>query len=450
MKKFKLTPKIILIIVLGLITIAGIYFYFTSSANRSSRVDGTGDQGFFSFFGERKIKPLDDTTVPGVNTGTDGGDTGTTIPTDTAGGGGSGTATGAVGGSGSISLRPIGSNIGSGGSGSTGTTGAGSSTAGGNTGGANTGGTSTAGGTTTGGGTVIPQVDCTPLQLPYTDAEIAELKELTQRFYRIAANLHTDVDVENERLTRKSYFDLYNQTNKYTEQCYAELKDPKYTNKSKNSSAEWHPYLTETVLKRIATYDPRVQFVISNEEARLNQQIVLAGQKISRINTQIAFIDSLGSSANDAQKNLRSVLVGDLQTETNNLNKYKSDLTTFKSTSSGISKGIVGTFFTEDKYKLLNLRVPRQNKNARIDKIWLYAGTYIKDSGRSTNTTNDLFTPGSSLFNVNPLKSLILDQWDDSLNDAPRYDPGTPPANANLPQSYMHIFRMVEDGLRIW
>ncbi len=452
MKRFKIKPKVALIIILGLVTLAGIIVYMRATA--PNKVNGDAeDKSFFSFFGERKIKPLDDNTVPGASTGGSGsandGVTGGDTNGGDIGGGSTSSTSGLTGGSGSLSLRPIGTNVQSGGTTSLGSTGAG-------TGGTGSGGFTGGTGSTTGGGTNnnpgqnIPQVDCSPVQLPYTDAEIAELKELTQRFYRIAANLHTDVDIENERLTRKSYYDLYNQTLDYTKQCYAELKDPKYADKAKNANAEWHPYLTDTVLKRIAVYDPRVKFVINSEEASLNQQISTTNILISRINTQIAFIDSLGSNANAAQKNLRDTLSSDLQTQNSYLAKFKKDLADLKTTTGGISKGVVGSFFTEDVYKLTNLRVPRLNKNARIDRIWRYAGEYGKDSGNKI--WGQLFDPDNPniYYPLNPLKTLIKDYWDDKINDAPRYDPGNPPEHENLPQSYMHIFRMVEDGLRIW
>lgn len=457
MNKFKITPKIALIIVLAAITIAGIYLYIRSSNNKNGDVSETGDRGFLSFFGERKVKPIDETTVPGVTPGqsdTGGGITAGNIDSGITTGGSTGLSGGSSGNLGSLSLRPIGINTNTG---STGGSNAAGSTGQGGAGGTGTGiGGGTNGGGTGGvgqgntGGTNIPQVDCTPPQLPYTNDEIAELKALTERFYRIAANLHTDSDIQNEVSTRKSYYDLYNQTIDYTKQCYAELKDPKYADRAKNSSARWHPYLTEKVLTRIVKYDSRVALVTNSDKTRLNKEISDISLSLYSFDTQKKYLESLGANINSSQSAKLQILKDDIALLNNQLTTKKAELASLSSSQDAVSKDIIGTFFTEDKYRLSNLteiidlKVARQNNNARIDKIWSYTNRIINDSGNGSQVINNLWTPSHPYFQINPLKSLVLDKWKESLNDAPRYQPG------NYPQSFMHKFRMLEDGLRVW
>ncbi len=452
MNKFKLTPKIALITVLALITIAGILLYLRYN-NTAKKNPAALDSGFLSFFGGRKVKPSDEGNIPGVipnQGGATGGlssglTSGETTSGDTAGGtAGNNTA-------GRLTLKPIGSSGLSTAGTTTGNTGGGSTTVGGtgstsgNTGGGSTtvGGTGgTSGGTTT-GGNVIPQIDCTPPSLPYTQEQIAELRELTQRFYRISANLHTNSDIQNENDTRKAYYDLYNQTIDYTKQCYAELKDPKYADKAKNSSAAWHPYLTDLVLEKIKTYDPRVAFVTTNAKTAINKRISQLADCVYGSQTQINFIDNLSTKTN-IHANKKKQLQTQMATCQKEWEVKAEELKNLGSTGSSIAREIIGTFFTEDVYKDDKLFVARRNNNARIDYIWGHTKHIIDDNGRGSNVVDNFWTGSHDYFNINPLKSLVLDKWDESLNDAPRYQPG------NFPQSYMHKFRMLEDGLRVW
>ncbi len=446
----KLTPKIIFIIILGLIFAVGMILLIKTPGGR--KTGETNEKGLLSFFGDRKTKPQDETVVPGANTGTGSGDSGGGANgNDNGTGSGSsngGNGSGASGkGSGSLSIKSVGMTTFGGGSGQSGVgsggNGVGSTGNGGNVGGGTTGGTGT-------GGIIDPiiQVDCTPPQLPYTEEEIAELRNLTQRFYRIAANLHTDTDIENERLTRKSYLDIYNKTVDYTKQCYQQLKDPKYADKAKNSSARWHPYLTQGVIKRIATYDARVAVSASTAKKSLEDSI-------ATIEAQLVYLKGL-SIKNTAQKDL----IASLETSLVSKKSELADLDT--PTSPYFKDDIVGTFFTENVFKGQNLKVGRNNINSRRTKLFYLIKDIMIDNG-----DEDIFNcfmhkeyspcKESDIENIDfPPYEILLKPFEDQV-DLCNKEPGNKKCLNNAGnsgndgfKSLVHKFQMLEDGLRVW
>ncbi len=285
MKNFKFTPKIALIIILGLITIVGIYLYLRSgTVNNQDKT--AGEKGFLSFFGERKIKPSDETTVPGVSTagGTGTGSTGGTITAGvtTTGSGSTGGTTG--GGTGSLSLRPIGTNINNVGENTSFGTGFGGTSSGvgttGGTGGVGTSGQTTGGttgggtGSTTGGTGPLPQLNCTPKQIEFTEEETKKLKALEERFYKVAAEIRTQEDVDTLVRTRQNYYSYlssdYSATSKkdgtgvveLTKQCYAERQKVKDAKSSadpffgKPLGMRPNPFITTSMFATLANVPP--------------------------------------------------------------------------------------------------------------------------------------------------------------------------------------------------
>ncbi len=462
MNKFKITPKIALIIVLVLITIAGIAVYFAYNKKTQSS-PAVSDSGFLSFFGGRKVKPNDESTIPGVIPNQDG-NTGGLTGGLTAGGDTSGdTSGGNTAGNnqnGKLTLRPIGNgnlslndnnggntnvNGGSGGSGGSNT---GGGSAGGNTAGGNTGSNT--------GGNGIPQIDCTPPTLPYTQPQIEELKELTARFYRISANLHTASDVQNEIDTQKSYYDLYTQATGYTKQCYKELADPANKNKAQNASAKSHPYITDKVLQLIRKYDPRVIIAEKTDVTKINNEIASLNDKLAIANSQIYFLENL-SSKTDAQNLKLAALKEDIKRYASDIDYKKNQKWAFQNTKLVLMYyETLGSFFEEEnKYTLptsyktdtynniLELKVARPNTNSRYNKIWAYTAKIIEDRGQQTQVIRDMWTVGSEYYNYNPLKPLAQDKLDPSLNDAPNSVNGES-------QSWVNRFRLIETALRVW
>ena len=240
MTNFKFTPKLAFAIILVVVFITGVVLLLRTSNNVSKNGD-IPEKSLLSFFGERKNKPLDETTVAGAidksGSGGSGNKDDQIIGTCFDGiknsdetsidiGGrciditGQGSGSGALG-KGSLSLKPIGSN-GSGGSGSSGSGGSGGN---GGTGGSGSGGGT--GGTGFGNdpGTGYPQTDpgyviktidevesfvpinCTPKPIEFTEEEIGKLKKLEQRFNKVAAEIRTQQDVDTLVQTRQNYYD---------------------------------------------------------------------------------------------------------------------------------------------------------------------------------------------------------------------------------------------------
>lgn len=465
MNKFKITPKIALIIVLVLITITGIVVYL--SYNKKAKSNPTvADSGFLSFFGGRKVKPNDESTIPGVIPN-QGGDTGGLVGGNTAGQDTSGDTTGGntsgnTSNGGKLMLRPIGnSNLSlNDNNGNTVNGGSGSSTAG-NTGGNTNNGTVTAGNTgggsggTTSGGNTIPQIDCTPPTLPYTQPQIEELKELNARFYRISANLHTASDVQNELDTQKSYFDLYTQATNYTKQCYKELADPANKTKAVNASAKHHPYITEKVLALIRKYDPRVIIAEKNDVKKIDDEIAELNSKLMIANAQVYFLNNLSTRTDNQEGKLKSLNNYDIPRLNEEIDYKKNQKWAFQNTKLVLMYyEVLGSFFEEDEYLLpdpndpnkkvlSDLKVARPNVNLRYNRIWGYTKELINNRGQNTQVIDNMWTVGNEYYNYNPLKPLAQDRLDSRLNDAPNGPNGEP-------QSWAHRFRLIETALRIW
>lgn len=453
--------KIAFVTILGLVLVIGIYLLIRTPNPNDSKSGGSG-RGFLSFFGERRTKPLDDTVVPGASTagstaGATGGTSGDTAGA-TGGQGSSASGTGSTGGAitggqGSFSVRSIGSNGISGGFATGGGT-SGSGSAGSGSGGSSSGGSGSGG--TGGGPNPIPQIDCTPPQLPYTEQEIAQLKDLTNQFYRISANLHTDVDIQNELDTRKSYFDLYNQTISYTKQCYDQVKvemaktDPT-KRKAIDSNARWHPYLTEAVLNKIAAYpDPRISFTrpLTNKD-QLQRKITELNSSIASADAQIAYLNNLSS------RNLgQNTRLADLQVERAN---YINDRAIYQTELDGIAKptvissakDVLGSFFPQDVFDGVDLKQSRKNLNFRREYLWRGVEGWIQSNDKDVYEyffwNSDKFCKGKdacaeSGWQYNPLVELL---WD------PRHKE-TWLDTAGFGQAWVNPFREIEDGLRVW
>lgn len=474
MKQFIFNPKTIFVVILILILGTGVYLLL-STPSAGIKDGSTSSRGFLSFFGDRKTRPDDEQVVPGVNTSTagqstvgltSGEDTGTTGQS-TAGGeigtGGTGTTGGAItgGGQGSFSINSIGSNgsqIGSTTGGGSGNSGTGIGVTGGGSGGFTGGQT---GGTT---GT-IPQIDCTPPQLPYTQGEIQALQALTNEFYRISANLHTDVDIQNERDTRKSYYDLYTQTKEYTKQCYAQVtaemkkSDTDPTKKALESNARWHPYLTDTIIENISKYDGRVGFSTPlTDKGLLEKEIREMISLIVLNDAQVNFLNTL-PSLNENQKFILESFVQekiDLNASIAIKKDQLSKITTPKKLS---SSEILGSFFFEESFDGFSLKVARENINYRriylwnaVDKwlgdndgdVWQYyfwpGGNYREHPGQYCQVSGGRASCVQSGFNYNPLVDFLRqsrkkEAWLDT---------------AGQDKSWANPFQWIENGLNVW
>lgn len=472
--------KIAFVVLLSLVFVAGVFLLVQTSRDNSS--PDTESRGFLSFFGDRKTRLDDEQVIPGVGTSTAGqstsgitsgentsGITGQSTAGGELGTGGTGTTGGAItgGGQGSFSINSIGTNgsqIGGtvgGGSGAS-NTGIGTTGGGGNSGGFT-------GGQTTGGTTgAIPQIDCTPPQLPYTQGEIQALQALTNEFYRISANLHTDVDIQNEKDTRKSYYDLFNKTREYTQQCYnqvaVEMKksatDP--TKKAINANARWHPYLTQAVLDKLGGYDPRVKVSPITDHAKLLTEISALDSQINSINAQIDFLESLKNSAYISGPGLSNPNFNSGQQY--KLDALKSELPPllvargFKQRDYDAIKynkpivqgaDILGTFFTEAKFSNFDLRVARENINFRRKDLWDKSKSWLEyydnDVAKyfydqlcfGNNNHNTVCENGRDIY---PLKVWLIDKMNAELY----LD------DAGVGKTYFNRFQQIEDGLRIW
>lgn len=440
--------KVILVIITILILIVGVVIYLSLKNRGKNNIQGdTNDRGLLSIFGERKLKPLDENSVPGIidNNGQDplgggdGGDTGNSGGTNGEPNDGNNTNNNA------FAIRSVGTanlneNL-------QGGTSVGSST-GGNSGG--TGGQQQTNPTSPGNITQPPnqirQIDCTPPPLPYTNAEIKELKELTSRFFAIAAILRTENDVKNEIDTMNSYARTLNQANVYLNQCYQELKNPIHKNKAKDSSARWHPYLNQALISKIAKRDNRIVDATSSKIINLNQQISQIDSLILADQARINYLKQ--NSPTDAQTRyvvtLEQRILAWKKLRNEHVNE-KANLTKIKQT--GSLADVLGTFFSEsnNKYKGVDFRVLRENINARRAKLLDYLGQYMHDSGNGD--VWGYFYPGGSGWDANPLKHL----WDERVRDSYLDVPVNPTIiPAPWPSSYVDRFKMLEEALRIW
>jgi hypothetical protein len=351
MKNFKFNPKIALIVTLILITGVGVYIYL-STTNNFKKTNQVEDRGFLSFFGDRKVKPVDETTVPGVTpTNTVGSNTAGSID---AGDVDLNNGSNVVGGSsGNLSLKPIGVNTivnGGSGSASTNTTG-GTGTEGRSTSGA-TGGNTTGGST---GTTVNPpseQVNCTPKEIEFTEAEKKKLKELEVRFYQVAAEIKTEQDVETLVRTRQNYYNYlssdYSVNSRkdgtgvveLTKQCFTERNksiedtlayekerrlrfgsglpdsdlDKKYPLANKSLGLRPSPFITKDMFNKMASVSPFRQFLnkerqtIISEIKKTNLDITESEEKIKLLFTEAEkkLEDYNNSIDNDNPNNLQA------------------------------------------------------------------------------------------------------------------------------------------------
>lgn len=558
----KFNPRTAFVIILILIFGVGLFLLLKTPKPAN---DGTtpGDKGFLSFFGSRKLKTVDETTVPGANSNNKYNPDGTLNPnydptkdaTDNVGTGGTGSGgtgtggngtgsngngtggTGANGtGSGSLSIKSIGTNTGGGGQGGNGgDQGVGG---GGNPGGGS--GPGTGGGVGPGGGGVGPNnptnpdgsvnpnydprydvnwryicpvdnpncnvvqpietVDCTPPKLPYTQAEIDQLKVLLARFYNIASGLKTQSDIQNERDTRASYIDLINQAADYTKACIAQVKEEKAkpTGKSLDNNPRWNPYLSASFVKKLPENDQAISDFTS--------QIKFLTENIELYNAQIEFLKSKGT-LNDSQKVLLTkTLPYELSKAEDTLSKIKQSLADLQNPKKRSVKLLKGTFFPElglkkvgDKYLRIYTRADYDNviqntkannyyptrgviykdfmtdnmnpkrlnddwdRRARIffmieNYIWdhstFYTGTAVRDTDGDGN--NDQYIPetiaayfnDAPMFSNNPLKWMYSDRPNHLLDD-PNHECMTSfPYTCGLKN--FHRLQQLEDALGIW
>lgn len=74
----------------------------------------------------------------------------------------------------------------------------------------------------------IKQCNLDDYKLKFTEEEQAELDKLLREFYRIAASIKTEEDIELEHEAKLSYIGLVDEAKDLTKQCYAELNSATY------------------------------------------------------------------------------------------------------------------------------------------------------------------------------------------------------------------------------
>lgn len=282
------------------------------SSKTSSNTD-IQDKGLFSFFGDRKIKPLDETTVPGINNGNNNGNGNGNIGDVDGSNNGNNNGTDNNGG---LSIRPVGSGQG-------GSTGSDGGVSGGGTGGFNPGGgviIDTTGGT---GGTgfnpdgapinPVTQLNCTPKQIEFTEDELKKLKALETRFYKIAAEIKTQQDVETLTRTRQNYYDYlssdYSATSRkdgsgvieLTKQCFIERRGVVIANSKKDTSNPLYgkplglrpnPFITSSVFKTL-TNSGVLRTFLETEKKILSDQIKPFNDKIAEEQKKLKAVEDL-------------------------------------------------------------------------------------------------------------------------------------------------------------
>lgn len=83
----------------------------------------------------------------------------------------------------------------------------------------------------------VKQCNLDDYKLTFTDAEQEELDRLLREFYRIAASIKTEEDIDIEYGAKVSYVDMANEAKELTKQCYEETSSSKYlTNFDWNNS----------------------------------------------------------------------------------------------------------------------------------------------------------------------------------------------------------------------
>jgi len=311
-------PKIIFVVMLVLILGFGMFLLFKTPAgnNTGKNVD---NKGLLSFFGERKTKPNDETTVPGVN---DGGVKNPNDFLDLNGNGindkdesntgsdntnGNGQGDNNQDNNGSLSIKNIGTN-GSNVNGNT--TGSGTGNGGGTGSGSGTGT-----GSGTGGGQEEPavQVDCTPKKLVFTPAQQKRLDALNKRFYELAAELKTEQDVENLQRTKENYINFissdYSANSpkdgsgivELTKKCFDERNSSASATANKKTTDPLYgkpiglrpnPFITSNNLSEILATNSQFRAILFREKRSIENNLTTIKTQISALNKEIAILEN--------------------------------------------------------------------------------------------------------------------------------------------------------------
>lgn len=483
----RLNIKTAFVIILILILGVGIYLFL-----RTSKQDANGvsqdDKGFLSFFGERKTKPTDETTVPGAKPGSnnnDGVNNGSNSDSNSNNGQDGSTDNNSNGsnsngvGNGSLSIKSIGTNQNGASNGSSGV-GVGNNPNGSTN-------PNDPNNPQNGGVIVCPAsnpncnqppvetIDCTPPKLPYTDEQIAQLKILVARFYNIAAGLKTQSDIQNEIDTRESYIEIVNQAHVYTNQCLAEIKavkdgtnvtlldgsTVKLTNKVIDNNPRWNPYLPIKFVKSLPASAEAI-----NE---LNYQLNVYKNNINFINAQKNYLNNLGTSRNDAQDALLVKLDQDYKKAVQDRDDTIKKISDVKSGGTTGLKLLKGTFFPENKRNGVDyIASGRLNDDwDRRFRIYFAISKHLFETSNFWTTKNDgdpqqpwairYFFQGTSQSNAdNPLYWLLSDIPNDfsgAKNEKEAIDKHNKGENSN-PNAWglknFHRLQQLEDALGIW
>ncbi len=465
----KLNIKSAFVIILILILGVGIYLFFRASKN-STTDSGQNDKGFMSFFGDRKTKPVDETTVPGAKPGSNNnGDVNSNNPNDpnndpngnnsggntNQGGSGSG-STGS--GSGSLSIKSIGTNQG-------GASGSGSSGVGGL--GGNIGNNPNDPNNPNSSGQVVcpdsnpncnnvvtvETVDCTPPKLPYTEAEINQLKDLVARFYNISSSLKTESDIKNEIDTRTSYIEIINEANAYTNQCIKEVKAeqaaPANLRKAIDNNPRWHPFISPSFVAKL----PASKTTIDD----LNSKKTAVNYQLSKYDAQIKFLESL--NRNENQNNFLKNVKDDRNKALKELAELNQKIKDINEGNTSGQRILAGTFFPEptERFnftlgkKVDYIATGRRNDDwDRRERLWNMIGDRLWATSNFW-TTSGVNQPWAIFYfyqgtaeseERNPLIWLIRD-----LPNSP--DPNNPNPNAKGVKNF-HRLQQLEDALGVW
>lgn len=319
MKKLS-NPKIIFVILLVVILFVGMFLLFKTPSSNIKNTGDVGNKGLLSFFGDRKTKPNDETTVPGANSGdiNSGGfidlngngindkDEADSNGDDANGNGQNGDGTGDdnQNNNGSLSIKNIG------------------------TSGSNINGSINPSNPNDPQNPNNPynpnnpngkleepaiQVDCTPKQLVFTAAQQKRLDALNKRFYELAAELKTQQDVENLQRTKENYINYISSdyaTNskkdgsgivELTKQCFderAKVNTAKNSNKTtdpffgKQIGLRPNPFITNKNLDEILVSSPVFRATLLREKRSIEENLIKIKTDIRSINSEIKTIEN--------------------------------------------------------------------------------------------------------------------------------------------------------------
>ncbi len=316
MNKFS-NPKIIFVVMLVLILGFGMFLLFKNPTGNNTGKNAD-NKGLLSFFGERKTKPNDETTVPGVKPGDVNNDGFTDLNgngindkdesnSNSDGTNGNGQGNNNQDNNGSLSIKNIGTN----GSNTNGnTTGSGTGNGGGTGSGSTTG---TGGGTSGGQEEPTIQVDCTPKKLVFTPAQQKRLDALNKRFYELAAELKTEQDVENLQRTKENYINFISSdysTNspkdgsgivELTKKCFDERNSSAIATANKKTTDPLYgkpiglrpnPFITSNNLSEILATNSQFRAILFREKRSIENNLTTIKTEISALNKEIAILEN--------------------------------------------------------------------------------------------------------------------------------------------------------------